>query len=526
MNSMNVIVVEDEARIRRGIERLIEQNQNEWSVVGSYADGQKAFDGIRSTNVSFDVLITDIKMPKMDGLQLIESLKKEQYVFLPVVISGFDDFNFLQNAIRQGAVDYMLKPINRKTFAEQLERLKGKVVEMKGQIELDDQVIYSRQIQKLSELIWMKETDLSQLQWVKQFPNGTYTLAYISMDDPQLNKHEDKEEQAKKLEAIEKELDHLRVSQLGHSKFWWWRGDHLSYWILLMEVVESGSQKEYMNQLHQSLQKQGSLSVALSDSFEELSLIPVIRDQLLSRIQMRLVLGGNRIFSPGTLESLHDPNDESVIPNDLYQMVQHLSVTIEKVDLVQMDKMLARFFVNLQQCESAHVVMKVVQFYITTVYNQVVSNYEWKSSPLEDVLYKIKKAANFEELKSIVLNWTRAIIKSKSMSENEWSPIDRAKEWIIDHLHENITISKVAEQIHMNPNYFCEVFKNETGETILDFVTKKKMVKAKQLLIQTDKKVYDIATEVGYKDTKYFSRLFKQYMGEVPSRYRELQKNV
>lgn len=281
-----------------------------------------------------------------------------------------------------------------------------------------------------------------------------------------------------------------------------------------------------MNQLHQLLQRQGALSVALSDSFEELSLIPVIRDQLLSLIQMRLVLGGNRIFSPGTLESLHTPNEESFIPNDLYQMVQHLSVTIEKVDLVQIDKMLARLFVNLQQCESAHVVTKVVQFYITTVYNQLVSNYELKSSPLEDVLYQVKTASNFTELKSIVLNWTRAIINAKSMNENESSPIERAKEWIIDHLHENITISKVAEQIHMNPNYFCEVFKNETGETILDFVTKRKMMKAKQLLIQTDKRVYDIATEVGYKDTKYFSRLFKQYMGEVPSKYRELQKNM
>lgn len=227
MNRINVIVVEDEARIRRGIERLVEQNQNEWSVVGSYADGQKAFDGICSSNLSFDVLITDIKMPKMDGLQLIESLKKEQYVFLPVIISGFDDFNFLQNAIRQGAVDYMLKPINRKTFSDQLERLKGKVVEMKEQLELDDQFMYSRQIQQLSELIWIKETDLSLLQWLKQFPSGAYTLAYISMDDHQLNKHEDNEEQGKKLEAIEKELDHMRVSQLEHSKFWWVAGGAL-----------------------------------------------------------------------------------------------------------------------------------------------------------------------------------------------------------------------------------------------------------------------------------------------------------
>jgi two-component system response regulator YesN len=100
-------------------------------------------------------------------------------------------------------------------------------------------------------------------------------------------------------------------------------------------------------------------------------------------------------------------------------------------------------------------------------------------------------------------------------------PVETAKKWILDNLGENITIDKIAKAIHMNPTYFCEYFKNQTGETILDYVTKTRIEKAKDLLISTELKIYDISQLVGYSDTKYFSKLFKKYFGDVPSKFKE-----
>jgi two-component system response regulator YesN len=88
----------------------------------------------------------------------------------------------------------------------------------------------------------------------------------------------------------------------------------------------------------------------------------------------------------------------------------------------------------------------------------------------------------------------------------------------------NITIEKIAREIPMNPTYFCEYFKSQTGVTILDYVTKTRLEKAKELLVTSDLKIYDIAEQVGYADTKYFSKLFKKYYGEVPSKFKEKVK--
>lgn len=107
------------------------------------------------------------------------------------------------------------------------------------------------------------------------------------------------------------------------------------------------------------------------------------------------------------------------------------------------------------------------------------------------------------------------------LKKEQQNPIQVAKEWIKNNLGENISIKKIAQQVYMNPNYFCDYFKNQTGETILDYVTSARLEKAKELLEKTDLKIYDIAISVGYQDTKYFSRLFKQWLGQTPSQFRD-----
>ena len=99
--------------------------------------------------------------------------------------------------------------------------------------------------------------------------------------------------------------------------------------------------------------------------------------------------------------------------------------------------------------------------------------------------------------------------------------IQKAKDYIQDHLGESITIKLIAQQVYMSPTYFSVYFKEQTGETILDYITKTRLKKATDLLETTDLKIYDIAVQLGYQDTKYFSRLFRQWYGYTPSQYRE-----
>src|SRR5690606_34403219 len=111
------MIVDDEARIRRSIERMVLQCCAQFDIVATCSDGKEALDYMHSTKGEVDLVITDVKMPEMDGMQFVQEAKK-CYSFSPLFISGYDDFEYLRTALREGAVDYILKPIDRALFRE------------------------------------------------------------------------------------------------------------------------------------------------------------------------------------------------------------------------------------------------------------------------------------------------------------------------------------------------------------------------------------------------------------------------
>ncbi|MEK4759272.1 helix-turn-helix domain-containing protein [Viridibacillus sp. FSL E2-0187] len=124
---IKVIVVDDESRLRRGIEKLIRSNGEEWEIVGSYATGQSCLDDVVKLDLPFDVLFTDVKMPLMSGLELLTRLNERvSKSYYAVIISGYDDFEFIQKAMREGALDYLLKPIDRLEMQVCLDKIKAK----------------------------------------------------------------------------------------------------------------------------------------------------------------------------------------------------------------------------------------------------------------------------------------------------------------------------------------------------------------------------------------------------------------
>lgn len=186
---VRTVIVDDEPRIRRGIERLVQSCGEEWHVVGVYSDGQEAYDAIINQVEEVDVLITDVQMPVMDGLTLIQHLKKTKPRLFPFIISGYDDFLYVQTALREGAVDYILKPIDREKFKLQLKTVQEKVIEARkerekiGEIEERALILtHEKQLQLLMEITWKDAMDLSLLEWTRQFPEGTYSLIHIGID--------------------------------------------------------------------------------------------------------------------------------------------------------------------------------------------------------------------------------------------------------------------------------------------------------------------------------------------------------
>ncbi|MEC0304580.1 response regulator, partial [Terribacillus saccharophilus] len=163
MQNLQIMIVEDEYRIRMGLERFI-SNQPQYSVIGTFANGQEALDEWRLGKKA-EVILTDIKMPIMDGLTLITELKEEGYTGEFLVLSGFDDFQYVQQALRNQVADYLLKPVDRQQLRDRLQQL----YEKKQEIE----IVREQQSQKQEQLQLLRalssENSLADTQWTEIF---------------------------------------------------------------------------------------------------------------------------------------------------------------------------------------------------------------------------------------------------------------------------------------------------------------------------------------------------------------------
>jgi len=528
---IKTIVVDDESRIRRGIERLILSCGDEYEIVGSFKSALELIKSFQKERISFDLLFTDIKMPGMDGLELIKELK-DWASFEAVVISGFNDFKYLQTAIREGAIDYMVKPLMRDDFRAQLEKIKEKIKlkweDEEKMEEMDSELNFVKQVQKLNELTRGQDIDLSEMEWTKEFPFSSYFLLCISKDHAANMKKASLPESWTTIGETEINSILTNYYKGTATRFWYWKGEELSYWVLIQNDQATELQENLLAEKLRSKIKyeyQQSSTIAISRVFHDVVLLPNIRDALLSLLQFRLIFGGNQIYTFSLMEKNLTNRDMIKESKELDITINRLLQSLQRFQKEESFELLHQFLKELEKLASPQEIERNIQSLSIQTVNFLLKNAQAKEqiSLIQDGLQLTKKSPNFHELKNNIKDWMQKVFKIlEKMNQREVpDPVETAKKWILNNLGESITIDKIAKAIHMNPTYFCEYFKNQTGETILDYVTKARIEKAKDLLISTELKIYDISQLVGYSDTKYFSKLFKKYFGDVPSKFKE-----
>jgi two-component system, response regulator YesN len=535
---IKTILVDDEARLRRGVERLVKAQGEDWEIVGSFSSGDECLKVVQEQNLHFDLLITDVKMPGTDGLTLIKQLKKLAS-FHAMVISGFDDFQFLQTAIREGASDYLIKPIDRDDFKIQLEKIQNKIVSDWNDSQYFEEVQHKasqlnhvKQLQLLSEMTWKQ--DLSQLEWTKDFPYGQYLLMYISMDNLS---SKSKSFQKEDWKAWSFALDNIceETAEKLSSSFistWRWKGEDLSFWLLLHgqdSIQEESIVREtiqFANKVKQNIKKYTpfTCSIAVSRKINDLTLLASLKEELLTYIQFRLLLGNNQVITSDTIEGCKS-NKKGSNSKEIENQINKILLSLDSKDQNKITLEISNFLNMFQALSSPEEIEQSLQVFGIRMINYIMKHSQANDEiPLLNELFGLtKKTGNLLELRNEVYHWIKKILHI-IVRKNEEQHVDSivvAKKWIIEHLEQNITIQKIATQVYMNPTYFCEYFKNQTGETVLDFVTRARIEKARELLVNTNLKIYDISEKVGYSDTKYFSKLFKKQYGETPSKYKE-----
>jgi len=533
---MKVLIVDDEIKICRLINHLIDWNAMGLEVVDVANDGKAAYESICKNHP--DIVITDIRIPNYDGLELIELCKEQFPSVYFIIISGYSEFNFAKQAIKFGVEDYLLKPIKKKELENALKRIQEKYESSRNnELEKDElrsiantgkdkikQSFLNRVIGYANEMDPNFQFDTNEINGMYrcQFKQGLYTIAVFQLFVK--NEAEVKESLAflssKLQETVKEELSDYCEEFISVS--------FDSSVICLLNTVDDNLMKakkqfrkiklNILNELFSNTVLMIGVGTSYAGINQVVSSCQEAEQSLLNRF------GDSHQY---ILEYSDIPSsDKRVLDfidikrrNDLIAAQERMDVNTILFQIDSLKQQLLDYKSNSRLVYDCFLeLIEVLQF--------GSKNYDvyFQKFNLEESKRKIDSILTYDELfdwlKNDIINKYQDFANQKKVAEKK--PIRIAKQYIYDNYNKNLTLESVSDHIGFNPTYFSAFFKKETGKNFSEYLMELRMKNARFYIISTNMDIADIAEEVGYNDLKYFSKLFKKATGINPSEYRKL----
>ncbi|MED1443062.1 response regulator [Aeribacillus composti] len=468
---LRMLTVEDEPWISKGIEKMLPWQQYNIQIVGNARNGKIALDLIKLYKP--DIIITDIRMPVMDGLSMLEQLNKEMTSYPKIIIiSGYNDFDYAKRAIKYGVSNYILKPIDP-------EELKTTIENIKNQIERERQERENISIIQLKNYIY---------------------------------------------ERISNREKHMDADVVFPCK----------YYLFIFSLVPI-SNEELKNIGRNFLLRMGSqhIYVVYEDSSE--ALINIIKTNI-KQLQKRYPCGVSQIHEGEDLSVEHAykeaiqnlkyyREDEKNVSNHVFLNIEDeskLLLALKQGEKRVFTQHLNEILDNNQTLEAHWFILFQLYIEISKYFNidnRLDQNKAWlqefKSISQWDDLYRWK-AIFFDPLIDYILYKWDKYSKDYSL---------QVKIFIEQNYHNSsLSLDMVAEYLELSPSYLSWLFKKETGINFTSYIAKKRIEEAKKLLIQTKLNLYEISKAVGFNDVKYFIKVFKKEVSLTPIQFRELNR--
>ena len=520
---VKVFLVEDEAIIRRGIRDHIDWNANGFEFVGEAGDGEYAYPLIMKTKP--DILVTDIKMPFMDGLELAKQIQ-ENYINTKVILfSGWDDFEYARLAISYGVSEYIMKPIDynemQKLLMEMHEELDQEYNEKINRVRLEEAYTKSLPLlrqQFFSQLVTEPMEEAERELQIKNLKLDFFDLAY-SIVAVKIQKEEEKDflNEWSMKETLKEALENIaHVYEFGMGE---------------KEIFLLGGEKKHeIGKITRSIQEAevmierlfgARISCGISGCSENLSEMPLLYAQALEALDYNLVLlDENYTYYNDIMPHQEVEEDWSIQVEMIGKKIPYMTEAELKVQELLRWLHKGHYTLNEYQIVILEISFSVARFYKKY---QITSDTEFAGT--KKMAVKILSLSTGEELDHWLLNYfllIRSLIQKKQV-DNNVVLAENAKK-IVEESFQNpeLSVESVCNQLHVSTSYFSKVFKQVTGGTFLNYLIGRRMEEAKKLLLQTDYKSHAIGTMVGYPEPNYFSYVFKKNCGISPVKYRKL----
>ena len=506
--NMKIVIIEDEIRIREGLGRLIEKLSTEYEVAGAAENGQEGCELVRA--VKPDVIVTDIKMPLMDGLEMLTALYEEGCKAKAIVLSAYSEFEYARQALRLGVKEYLLKPIVVSDISKSLQRVKEEIrresVKDKLSINGLDQIFTgilwgSIQPDKTLEELLEEKYKLSADTRYIEF------CVYLGEDYTEIKARRQRElaqlfEQRKDLSylCLEAERENMLVLLIYHYKD--------------AHILERWMQQEMLG-------RRGANTFAAAGWNADLTLGQLKGgvEQLCRSMEWNISLGDDVIVSYPKVNTLQ--TSPCIYPIELEkQMKIHICSNESK----GVDKAL-NYFTAYFQKGTLFDPKEIKECYVRFLWSMInvakeTGILDHENLEQQSLLEQVMGARTQKELQTAVYS-LKEKIHSREEDDTIHLTVKRAQSLIQEFYQTGITLEEIADRLNITPEYLGTRFHKELGVNFSTYIKNYRMTKAKELLIGTQMKLYEIAAKVGYSDPKYFSRVFKETTGQLPADYRK-----
>ena len=532
---IKVFLVEDEMVIRNGIVKSINWEKEGYRLVGEASDGELAYPMILKEKP--DILLTDIKMPFMDGLELSRLVKQELPDTKILIFSGYDEFEYAKEAIRIGVTEYLLKPVSSAQLLEVMRRISKQIEQdreereilrqyqedMKENVERERQNFFSHVIRGE---VSIGEAVKNGKKYGMDLSAGFYSIILFKIfSTPEENIVS--EHIWKICEKIETKVDEIPYA------YYFQRG--IDGWVFLL-TAESKEQME---------ERQKNLCDCLAEIMKNERKVeyfggigkPVERIRNLGQsfrdaeriFAERFTRQSNQFLSGFEKMDVYK-DDEFQIKDlgDVGKSREMIEKFLNNGTKEELEEFMDTYFIRMKEDKLQSTLMR--QYIIMDIYIVIMSfcekidavnhDYQQETEKLKSTIQNMNSVSEIRLYITYMLN--QAIELRDSISKKRYADIIKAAEKMISehYMSEEISLNSVADSVGMSPSYFSSVFSKESGKTFVEFLTETRMEKAKELLMCSTLKTSEIGYEVGYKDPHYFSYIFKKTQGCSPKEYR------
>jgi len=514
---LNVLIIDDEKWICELLIHSIDWESMDMRVVGDAINGLDAIERIMEA----DIALTDIRMPGMDGIELMRTARDKGWKGECIIISGYQDFEYAQKAMEYGVSQYILKPIDEDEIKISLIKLANKIKAQKNQSsiqhEISTKLEQTTETLRLETMKYIVKTGETPKKVELNYPNKYFQCAIIWPDYSSRIGDIDQIHESildRLLSYVNKNIRDLIAYIEGAALVIIDNEDDVGDIVRILQVhmIEL---KYIVNNYPVS-----ALTVGIGKPYESLKSVKSSYDEAVMSVRYRIVIGKGRIINFAEYETRRSR------PLFTIKQKRQLVSMLQLEDFDAIHNWIAELFSQIHP-ESINpeildqFVKEIVQTFYYTIedlgfevgcdaFKQAINEYQWLSTT--------------DELK----NWlTKKLVweyheYNEQRKSGEARPISLVREYIEKYYSDNVSLSDAAESVHMNPNYLSTLFKKVTGKSFVDYLTEYRIEMAKAFLKNGGIKINDIAGKVGYTNPGYFTKTFKRQVGISPQDFRKL----